>query len=77
MKSRADVLKFAIENGYDGCDKDLPWRGYEVYSPIVNEFAYIGLPLVILVKGDDIRLSTDSECFAYRHEAHPEIYAGN
>lgn len=56
------VTEFAKENGYKGAEKKISWNGYEVYEPIYgNRSACTGYPLVILVKGDEIRLSTDDE----------------
>lgn len=46
-------------------EKSIPWKGYEVYEPVYNETVYIGLPLVILAKGDEVRISTDEESREY------------
>lgn len=46
-------------------EKSIPWKGYEVYEPVYNETMYIGLPLVILAKGDEVRISTDEESREY------------
>ena len=45
--------------------KSIPWKGYEVYEPVYNETMYIGLPLVILAKDDEVRISTDEESREY------------
>lgn len=45
--------------------KSISWKGYEVYEPVYDEPVYIGLPLVILAKGDEVRISTDEESLEY------------
>lgn len=59
------VIEFAKKNGYDGAEPCGEWRGYEVYEPTFEdsgkELAIVGLPLVILVKGEEIRMSTPDE----------------
>lgn len=45
------------------------WRGYEVYEPVYEEKngypPAIGLPYVILVKGEAIRMSTTNEALEW------------
>lgn len=59
------VIEFAKKNGYDGAEPRGEWKGYEVYEPTFKdsgeELAIVGLPLVILVKGEEIRMSTPDE----------------
>lgn len=59
------VKKFAVENGYVDVVKLPKWRGYDVYEPIMSkkENALVGPPLIILVNGEDIRMSTDEEAY--------------
>lgn len=59
-----DVLSFAIKQGYDGAVYLKKWKGYLAYEPIFgnSEVAFVGLPLVILKKGNEIRMSTAQEC---------------
>lgn len=59
------IIAFAKENGYETAEKLKPWNGYEVYEPIMDKdnFSYIGPPLVILVQGNTIRMSTVEEAF--------------
>ena len=46
--------------------KENDWHGFEVYTPVYSiEPACIGLPLIILVKDGNIRLSTPDEAFEY------------
>jgi hypothetical protein len=65
--SDAKVIEFARKHGYDTAQKLDPWNGFEVYEPIIagDEIAIVGLPLLILVKGNKIRMSTGDE--ALRH----------
>lgn len=57
------VKKFAKKQGYDSVKKGKPWNGFEVYEPLFSgkDTAFVGLPLVILVKGEKIRMSTADE----------------
>lgn len=64
MIDRYDVEEFAIDNGYDGAkETDVIYNGYKVWEPTFkgSGTCFTGYPLVILVKGDDIRLSTEDE----------------
>lgn len=47
------------------------WNGYEVYEPVYKEFAYTGLPLVVLVKDDEVKLSSPDEAISYLNFAYP------
>lgn len=62
------VTAFAKAQGYDGALPLAPWRGYEVYEPTfagvgMDDFLPVGPPLVILVQGETIRMSTEEEAF--------------
>lgn len=59
-----DVLSFAVKQGYNGAAYLKKWKGYLAYEPIFknSEAAFVGLPLVILKKGNEIRMSTAREC---------------
>ena len=59
------VKQFAIKQGYNEIKKLENWNGYEVYEPIMGEDAIIGIPLVIMVKGNNIRMSSIEEAFRY------------
>lgn len=59
------VKQFAIKQGYSEIKKLENWNGYEVYEPIMGEDAIIGIPLVIMVKGNNIRMSSIEEAFRY------------
>lgn len=42
------------------------WNGYEVYDPDTSKYGYyIGMPLVILVKDKEIRMSTPKEALEF------------
>lgn len=60
---RQKAIEFAISQGYETALRLKNWKGFEVYEPIMkkDEVSYTGLPLLILVKGDEIRMSTPEE----------------
>lgn len=57
------VLEFAKKKGYSSVEHLGKWLEYDVYDLIMDdeEVSYIGLPLVALVKDNDIRISTPDE----------------
>lgn len=61
----ANIKQFAKKYGYETVKKLKPWNGYECYEPVMDEseVAEIGPPLLILVKGDVIRMSTVEEAY--------------
>lgn len=63
--NQEDILKFAQKQGYEQIQYLEKWRDYDVYEPMFNYdgISYIGLPLVILVKNNEIRMSTPEESF--------------
>jgi len=64
MITDKQVLKYAKIRGYDKVEKyDIAWNGYDVWHPGFkgNGVPIIGYPLVILVKGDEIRMSSKDE----------------
>lgn len=66
MRVPEKVLKFAKEKGYDGAEYLKKWKGHSAYEPIFGngeEPCCVGLPLVILDNGKEIRMSTAEECF--------------
>ena len=64
-KLQEQIHALIAELGADEAEHGKPWNGYEVYIPVYHEVAYVGLPLVVLVKGDEIRLSTGEEGLDY------------
>lgn len=70
---KSKIIAFAKENGYDGIQPLGKWRGYDAYEPTFDkatgeEPALVGPPLLILVKGDKVRMSTVEEAFAQMDE---------
>lgn len=57
-----DFMEELIADDYK---KGPNWKGYEVYEPIHFKPITIGYPLVVFVKGEDVRLSTPEESLAY------------
>ena len=71
------IIEFAKQQGYDDVAPLGQWRGYDCYEPILNtadeEYpAATGLPLLILVKDDTIRMSTAEEAFAQMEDMESE-----
>lgn len=63
-----DVEKWAKENtdyNFDGLKKGRDWNGYEVWEELYDKPACVGYPLVILVKGGEIRESSPEESLDY------------
>lgn len=60
-----DIKIYAEELGAKSYKKGKPWKGYNVYVPVYSEETYIGLPYVILEKGDEVRICTDKEAMEY------------
>lgn len=59
-----EIQEFAVANGYESAVYLKEWNGYHCYEPIFSldePVSYIGLPLMILVKGENIRMSTADE----------------
>lgn len=58
------IQEFAVANGYEAAVYRDEWKGYQCYEPVFSleqPVSYIGLPLMILVKGETIRMSTADE----------------
>jgi len=53
------------ELGAVSYQKSIDWKGYNVYVPIYKGKPCIGLPYVVLVKGEEVRLSTPDESLEY------------
>lgn len=60
-----DIKRYAQSLGYVDVLPLGKWRDYDVYEPVFthDEVSMAGLPLVILVHGDEIRMSTEEEAF--------------
>ncbi|HCG36154.1 MAG TPA: hypothetical protein DER23_07410 [Clostridiales bacterium] len=61
------IIAYAKEQGYETAVYLKQWKDYDVYEPVYDSScaACIGVPLVILVKGDEIRISTVDEAFEH------------
>lgn len=59
------IKLFAQKEGYQTIHPLGAWNGYECYEPITDEseITFTGPPLVILVKDEIIRMSTEEEAF--------------
>lgn len=73
-KASSKIIEFAHENGYDGAIPLGKWRGYDAYEPIFGSVesptaAHVGPPLMILVKEDEIRMSTVEEAYEQIRES--------
>lgn len=68
------VKAFAKKNGYETVEKLNNWNGYECYEPIMDskKEAAIGPPLIILVKGESIRMSTPDEAYQQMDDSDDE-----
>lgn len=74
---KKDIIAFAKKNGYDDVLPLGEWRGFDAYEPIIGSAteedpACVGPPLMILVKGDTIRMSTVEEAYAQIEESEEE-----
>ncbi len=72
--SEKDIIQFAKKNGYDGAEPLGQWRGYDCYEPTFKDTsienpALVGPPLMIMVKGDEIRMSTEEEAYQQIEES--------
>lgn len=64
-----DIIGFAKKNGYKSAIPVEGWKGYDVYEPVYsNKVSFVGLPFLILVKSETIRMSTPEESFSYIDE---------
>lgn len=69
------IMKFAILNGFDGVKKtNITYKGYEVWKPYFKgkEPMHSGLPISVLVKGNEIRFTNEEETFEVFDLLHPE-----
>lgn len=56
------VIGYAKEKGYKSIKYIGKWKGYNVYEPIIfKHVMFTGLPLVILVNNEKIRMSNGNE----------------
>ena len=62
---KEDITQFAKKQGYDNVLYIGKWRDYDVYEPTFEGSGphFVGPPLVILVRGRSIRMSTVEEAY--------------
>ena len=63
MDDRVKELLRQLGTSY--ASKGADFNGYEVYIPEYSGEPTIGFPLVVLQKGDEVRISTDEESLEY------------
>lgn len=64
------IIEFAEKNGYVDAVYLNEWRGYSCYEPILSDkgISHVGLPLIIMVQGEEIRMSTPEEAIKHLDE---------
>ena len=62
---RGKVEEFMNSLEADDYHEGANWHGYTVYVPDYDKSTYIGLPYIVLVKGNEVRLSTPEESLEY------------
>lgn len=75
--TKKEITAFAKKNGYDGADPIGKWKEYDAYEPYIKNTSeeepfFSGPPLMILVKDDEIRMSTVEEAFEQLDEMDDE-----
>ena len=61
-----DLIQELIEDlGAKSYKKGVDWNGYQVYIPQYKGNPCIGLPYVVLQKGEEVRISTPDESMEY------------
>ncbi len=65
-KKIIEIVEEYIDSlGADGYEKGKSWKGYDVYVPQYARYSCVGYPYVVLVKGEEVRLSTEKESIEY------------
>jgi hypothetical protein len=64
-KLNEKILDLVDDLGADDYEEGRAWNGYKVYIPVYDEESTVGLPLVILEKGGEVRISTGAEAMEY------------
>lgn len=59
------VKELVADLGAKSYKKGKPWKGYEVFIPQYSGDVCIGLPYVVLAKGEEARICTDEEALDY------------
>ena len=57
------VISYAKQQGYDNALYLGKWKEYDAFEPVFDgaDVSFVGLPFIILVKGDAVRMSTSEE----------------
>lgn len=59
------VLAELKKLGTEDAEKCPDFNGYEVFKPVYRGDPTIGLPLIVLKKGDEVRISTEDEAIDF------------
>ena len=59
------VLEVIKALNADRAKRGADFKGYEVYIPVYSGEVTVGFPLVVMKKGDEVRLSTEEESLEY------------
>ena len=60
------IMKVLLEElGAKSYKKGVAWNGYNVYIPEYKGNPTLGLPYVVLERGEEIRISSPEESLAY------------
>ena len=61
-----ELIQELVEDlGAKSYKKGVDWNGYQVFIPQYKGSPCIGLPYVVLQKGEEVRISTPDESMAY------------
>lgn len=71
-----EIEDYMEELNADSYQKGKGWKGYDVYIPEYKQLVYIGLPYVVLVRGEEVRLSTEEESLEYLEYSEKEEALG-
>ncbi len=58
------AIEYAKQQGYISAEYLCEWNGYSCYEPLFSAEEYdcpTGLPYVVMIKGNEIRMSTAEE----------------
>ena len=59
------IQELTEDLGAQSYKQGLEWKGFKVYIPQYKGTPCVGLPFVILQKGEEIRLSSEDESLEY------------
>ena len=69
------VISFAKQQGYDNAIYLGKWKDYDAYEPVFDgaDVSFVGLPFMILAKGDMVRMSTSEEAFEQLYDKKGQV----